>query len=150
MNAVRGIKGFSKVPIAQRMEQYTDKSGECWLWTASGNENGYGQIWDNGRLRAAHVVAYELNKGAVPFGYDVAHLCEIRGCVNPAHLEVMPHEENMQWRRKRMLKLLADNKKLVEALAELAEILDEPNEGETPLQRAGNKAAALLRELGED
>lgn len=78
--------------------------GGCWLWTGCGlkhygkhNKNGYGRIkaarGDN-RLLSPHRAAYELWVGPVPFGHEIDHLCRVRNCVNPAHLEAVTHQEN--------------------------------------------------------
>lgn len=63
----------------------------CWLWEACRFENGYG-YFDN---RKAHRVSYELFKGTIPSGLEIDHLCRVRHCVNPVHLEAVPHHTNM-------------------------------------------------------
>lgn len=73
-----------------------DESG-CWAWIASVNSNGYAQISWQGSPKGAHRVAYEALVGVVPSGLQLDHLCRIRSCVNPAHLEPVTGVEN--WRR---------------------------------------------------
>jgi hypothetical protein len=68
--------------------------GRCWLWTAS-TANGYGQVDIFGQLRRAHRVAYELLVGPVSDGLDLDHLCRVRACCNPAHLEPVPRRTNV-------------------------------------------------------
>ena len=46
-----------------RLDKMLDKSGECWLFTGSVNNKGYGQFWLNGRCRLPHRVAMELSTG---------------------------------------------------------------------------------------
>lgn len=72
-----------------------DKSGDCWLWTAKCNNRGYGMFGLNGRMVTAHRVAHELWVGPIPEGLEIDHLCAVRSCVNPAHLEAVTHRENL-------------------------------------------------------
>jgi hypothetical protein len=76
-----------------------DRSGTCWLWTSKINNRGYGLFSLNGRMVAAHRVAYELLVGPIPEGHDVDHVrergCVNRHCVNPSHLEPVTHRENL-------------------------------------------------------
>src|SRR5690606_24154407 len=67
----------------------------CWLWAATKNQDGYGRFWHNGRLCSAHRVAYEMLVGPIPEGTELDHLCRVRACVNPVHLEAVTHKENV-------------------------------------------------------
>lgn len=71
-----------------------DESG-CWLWTAS-TVDGYGQIKSERRMVKAHRLTYEAANGPIPQGLDVDHLCRVRHCVNPEHLEAVTHVENIR------------------------------------------------------
>jgi hypothetical protein len=68
----------------------------CWLWVAGDRGGGYGYYWHDGKDRAAHTVAYETLVGDVPEGLELDHLCRTLRCVNPSHLEPVPHVENMR------------------------------------------------------
>lgn len=62
----------------------------CWIWNASLNPGGYGQICTRtGHPALAHRVSYELNRGPIPKGLTLDHLCRNRCCVNPDHLEAV-------------------------------------------------------------
>jgi hypothetical protein len=67
----------------------------CWLWTASLNVNGYAQFWNGKRMYPAHRFAYERLVGSVPDGLQLDHLCRVRHCVNPDHLEPVTNRENV-------------------------------------------------------
>ncbi len=57
--------------------------------------SGYGEVRNNGKIRRAHIVSYEQNIGQVPKGMDLDHLCRIRSCVNPMHLEPVSRLVNL-------------------------------------------------------
>lgn len=81
-------------PFMDRI-QFEPMSG-CWLWDGSTDSKGYGQFRDpisNKNLRA-HRVSYEINKGVIPIGLELDHLCRNRCCVNPDHLEPVTHRIN--------------------------------------------------------
>jgi HNH endonuclease/Helix-turn-helix domain len=63
----------------------------CWLWTARIATSGYGRIGGN----YAHRIAWLLEHGAIPDGMDVAHRCNVKACVNPAHLYVATRSQNL-------------------------------------------------------
>lgn len=67
----------------------------CWLWLGATNRGGYGVISiGNSKARLAHRFGFELLQGAVPDGLELDHLCRVRSCVNPAHLEPVSRREN--------------------------------------------------------
>lgn len=81
-----------------------DSSGgndACWLWTAGGQSNGYGTMWWRGKVRKASRIAYELAYGNCPDDLDVMHLCDNPPCVNPKHLRLGTHKDNMDDRDKK-------------------------------------------------
>lgn len=59
----------------------------CWVWQRSIHQEGYGLVAVKGRTQLAHRVVYERAKGAIPKRLQLDHLCRVRACVNPGHLE---------------------------------------------------------------
>lgn len=67
----------------------------CWLWTA-GTVDGYGVIWDGKKMARANRVSYQFFNGNLDDKKMVLHKCNNRLCVNPAHLVLGTHEDNMR------------------------------------------------------
>lgn len=86
---------FAIPPPAERFWPKVDKRGPngCWLWTGRLFSNGYGCFMLKGRSLLAHRVAFEW-QGDIPEGLHLDHLCRVRACVNPAHLEPVTIQEN--------------------------------------------------------
>lgn len=85
-----------KRPLDVRFWEKVDKSGDCWLWGGKLNDGGYGQ-WSreiNGTL-FVHRIAYEMIIGPIPKGLVIDHLCRVRNCVNPAHMEPVTSAVNI-------------------------------------------------------
>lgn len=72
-----------------------DKSGECWMWTGPVTDYGYG-ICNRAQEQYAHRLAYRWLVGPIPEGFEVDHLCRMKLCVNPAHLEPVTKQENIR------------------------------------------------------
>lgn len=80
-----------EVRILENIE--LDDNG-CWLWTKAKNPDGYGKISVGNKSRSAHRVVYETLRGEIPAGFQIDHLCRVRHCVNPDHLEPVTPREN--------------------------------------------------------
>jgi len=68
----------------------------CWLWTGYVGPTGYGQVKWDGKMRAVHHIALLIVGSSRPEGLETDHLCFVRRCVNPAHLEWVTHRENIR------------------------------------------------------
>ncbi len=92
----------SKTLVERFEEKFTPvtESG-CWLWTASCHDRGYGLFYTGrnlkkGKMEFAHRVSYELYKGTRPAANEeVCHRCDTPCCVNPDHLFLGSHRDNM-------------------------------------------------------
>jgi len=79
----------------ERFQQKIDRSGPCPVWTAAKNSpNGYGVFGYEGRQVYAHRWIYEQERGPIPEGMTIDHLCRNKLCMNPDHMEVVTRSEN--------------------------------------------------------
>lgn len=109
-------KGPKPMPLAARFWPKVDRNGAvpihdpslapCWLWTGGLYRQGYGRFFVAGKRRdasqaKAHRVSYEIAHGKIPDGLGVLHRCDVRRCVNPAHLYLGTDADNARDRRER-------------------------------------------------
>lgn len=83
------------IPPRDRFARYVQRGDECWEWTGARNAYGYGVFKLDGRVVMAHRFSYEAEVGLIPDGLQLDHLCRVRHCVNPAHLEPVTSRENL-------------------------------------------------------
>ena len=82
------------IPSEERFWAKVNKTETCWLWTGA-RSRGYGSFPMDG-LGGAHRWAYLHLVGPIPEGLELDHLCRVRHCVRPDHLEPVTHAENMR------------------------------------------------------
>lgn len=104
VNAADGVgQGADLTTLAARFWSKVDRksASECWLWTGCFDSRGYGQIKFNTRKLSAHRVSWELVNKQAPGARIVRHSCDTPACVNPAHLLIGTHGDNVADRVRR-------------------------------------------------
>lgn len=82
--------GGELIPI-----ELSERTG-CWLWRGHVRRDGYGAIQIGPRAYPAHRVFYAIKCGEIPEGKQLDHLCRVRNCCNPEHLEPVTARENIR------------------------------------------------------
>lgn len=82
-------------PQRMRFWDFVQQTPLCWLWRGPLTDKGYGYISFGRKNVGAHVVSYSIIRGPVPEGLELDHLCRIRDCVNPDHLEPVTSRTNV-------------------------------------------------------
>ena len=82
-------------PVESRFWSKVEFTESCWLWNGPNNGTGYGHMFVDGKTAYAHRWAYEYLVGPIAKGYVLDHLCRVRHCVNPSHLEQVTQRENI-------------------------------------------------------
>lgn len=67
----------------------------CWLWSGHLDPAGYGRCNVRGLAKLAHRASFLICGGVIPAGMALDHLCRVRCCVNPDHLEAVPQHVNI-------------------------------------------------------
>ncbi len=80
--------------ILTRFFSKVQKTDTCWLWIGGKNTGGYGSFTIGRKRFSAHRWYYELVKAPIEKGLELDHLCRVRECVNPEHLELVTRTEN--------------------------------------------------------
>ena len=78
--------------VLQRSIPITESG--CSIFLGTENGHGYGRFRINNVRFYAHRIAYEFSKGSIPEGLHIDHLCRVRCCVNPDHLEAVSNRTN--------------------------------------------------------
>lgn len=75
---------------------FPEPNSGCWIYAGGDNGHGYGSFMTRRGRKYAHRFAYEAIKGPIPKGMELDHLCCLRCCCNPDHLEPVTRQENIR------------------------------------------------------
>ncbi|MEO5744948.1 MAG: HNH endonuclease [Terracoccus sp.] len=81
--------------IARFETKYYIASSGCWIWKGRISDKGYAEFALGGNKRAAHRVSWVIFKGNILAGAQLDHLCRVRYCVNPDHLDPVDARTNL-------------------------------------------------------
>ncbi len=92
-----GVYQRKPKPLMDRFMRFVspEPNTGCWLWIGASNSTGYGFIAYRGNAYGAHRMSHELYKGPIPDGFEIDHLCRVKSCVNPDHLEAVLPRVNL-------------------------------------------------------
>ena len=91
----------TRTPLIERIWLKLEVNDDgCWIWTGYLDKEGYGRAtsmaWETGKrhFRGVHAWVWEHINGPIPEGLEPDHLCRVKACCNPDHLEVVTHQVN--------------------------------------------------------
>lgn len=93
--------GIKRQNIYERFSKfYTVNPNGCWNWNGNKDKDGYGFFWVAEKKQSvrAHRWAYEYYISKIEEGMTIDHLCRVKNCVRPEHLEVVTNQENTRRR----------------------------------------------------
>jgi hypothetical protein len=88
----------AQIEARRRIEERSipEPNSGCWLWLGCARPDGYGCLGFHGKLYLAHRLSYSVFCTEIPAGLQIDHLCRMRCCVNPGHLEPVTIAENLR------------------------------------------------------
>ncbi|SRR5229473_1887956 len=86
---------WEKVDKNGPIPETNPKLGACWLWNGKIDRYGYGKFSVKRKMESAHRVAYQVTVGPIAKGLTADHLCRVRRCIRPSHIEPVTNRENV-------------------------------------------------------
>lgn len=81
--------------LIERLEKENSQNA-CWKWPGKTDAKGRGRVWLKGKIELAHRAVWKTKNGSIPAGKILCHHCDNAGCVNPSHIYVGTHADNMR------------------------------------------------------
>jgi hypothetical protein len=93
------LKPLFRGTTEDRLKHYSERQGECIVWTGAVTPEGYGKTRHEGKYVGTHRVAYELANGPIPEGMQIDHRCHNPRCFNLDHLRTATPKTNAENRQ---------------------------------------------------
>lgn len=93
---MRKIELAKITSIRKFLEKCSVDKKSCWLWTGQLDQEGYGKVTFVRQGTSTHRLSFRIFRGEVPKGFQLDHLCRVRNCFNPFHLEIVTALENVR------------------------------------------------------
>lgn len=88
------------MPVSDRFWKQIERTKDCWNWSGTYDNHGYGRFRYDGRKWRAHRLAWLFSIGFIPGSLHVLHKCDNPKCCNPNHLWLGTHQDNIDDREK--------------------------------------------------
>ena len=84
------------ISLSEKVDALIDKSGDCWEWQGFIHHSGYGVITFRGQKVIVHRFVYQADRGDIPKGMHIDHICRNRSCVRGSHLRLVTPKQNSE------------------------------------------------------
>ena len=86
---------YDPLQVARLVARSAPSPTGCWIWQGAVTKAGYAEAFVGGKVRYVHRVVYESQVRDIEPMMTLDHLCRVRNCINPDHLEPVTLKENV-------------------------------------------------------